>query len=128
MPCRPTLAALRKPPRKSMAIYSAPSIPMAPWTSLSSKSSAPRSPLPSLSDIRPSLWTIASIRTRISGLFLCRRQNSRLQQHSGELPRVCYNETCRDRQSVAVSLSFGEWLSLVEHLVRDQGGGGSNPL
>jgi hypothetical protein len=24
--------------------------------------------------------------------------------------------------------SFGEWLSLVEHLVRDQGVGGSNPL
>ena len=23
---------------------------------------------------------------------------------------------------------FGEWLSLVEHLVRDQGLGGSNPL
>jgi hypothetical protein len=23
---------------------------------------------------------------------------------------------------------FGEWLSLVEHLVRDQGVGGSNPL
>jgi hypothetical protein len=25
-------------------------------------------------------------------------------------------------------LKFGEWLSLVEHLVRDQGVGGSNPL
>ena len=24
--------------------------------------------------------------------------------------------------------AFGEWLSLVEHLVRDQGVGGSNPL
>ena len=24
--------------------------------------------------------------------------------------------------------TFGEWLSLVEHLVRDQGVGGSNPL
>jgi hypothetical protein len=24
--------------------------------------------------------------------------------------------------------SVGEWLSLVEHLVRDQGVGGSNPL
>jgi hypothetical protein len=27
-----------------------------------------------------------------------------------------------------VSLFVGEWLSLVEHLVRDQGVGGSNPL
>ena len=26
------------------------------------------------------------------------------------------------------SEGFGEWLSLVEHLVRDQGVGGSNPL
>ena len=27
-----------------------------------------------------------------------------------------------------VQQMFGEWLSLVEHLVRDQGVGGSNPL
>ena len=27
-----------------------------------------------------------------------------------------------------IQLSVGEWLSLVEHLVRDQGVGGSNPL
>ena len=27
-----------------------------------------------------------------------------------------------------MQLKFGEWLSLVEHLVRDQGVGGSNPL
>ncbi len=29
---------------------------------------------------------------------------------------------------VQAQQSFGEWLSLVEHLVRDQGVGGSNPL
>jgi hypothetical protein len=29
---------------------------------------------------------------------------------------------------VAVRSAVGEWLSLVEHLVRDQGVGGSNPL
>jgi hypothetical protein len=29
---------------------------------------------------------------------------------------------------VAVRCVVGEWLSLVEHLVRDQGVGGSNPL
>jgi hypothetical protein len=29
---------------------------------------------------------------------------------------------------VAVRRLVGEWLSLVEHLVRDQGVGGSNPL
>jgi hypothetical protein len=27
-----------------------------------------------------------------------------------------------------MSKTLGEWLSLVEHLVRDQGVGGSNPL
>ena len=35
------------------------------------------------------------------------------------------------RPSLAGALlqpKFGEWLSLVEHLVRDQGVGGSNPL
>ena len=29
---------------------------------------------------------------------------------------------------VAARVTVGEWLSLVEHLVRDQGVGGSNPL
>ena len=29
---------------------------------------------------------------------------------------------------VAARSAVGEWLSLVEHLVRDQGVGGSNPL
>ena len=38
------------------------------------------------------------------------------------LQRVAYPEAAGDNQSV------GEWLSLVEHLVRDQGVGGSNPL
>jgi len=44
----------------------------------------------------------------------------------------CYNKF--DRTFRAHSRSFqrpsevGEWLSLVEHLVRDQGVGGSNPL
>ena len=31
-------------------------------------------------------------------------------------------------QRYALQPMFGEWLSLVEHLVRDQGVGGSNPL
>ena len=36
----------------------------------------------------------------------------------------------RSRSSEVAYLQrkFGEWLSLVEHLVRDQGVGGSNPL
>ena len=38
------------------------------------------------------------------------------------LQRVVHPEAAGDNQSV------GEWLSLVEHLVRDQGVGGSNPL
>ena len=32
------------------------------------------------------------------------------------------------RWQYALQTKFGEWLSLVEHLVRDQGVGGSNPL
>ena len=31
-------------------------------------------------------------------------------------------------RGLRISNMFGEWLSLVEHLVRDQGVGGSNPL
>src|SRR6185312_11904741 len=34
----------------------------------------------------------------------------------------------RDRCGQASNRTIGEWLSLVEHLVRDQGVGGSNPL
>ena len=30
--------------------------------------------------------------------------------------------------AILIICLFGEWLSLVEHLVRDQGVGGSNPL
>ena len=37
--------------------------------------------------------------------------------------------SCHAILALAVILPFvGEWLSLVEHLVRDQGVGGSNPL
>ena len=49
---------------------------------------------------------------------------------------ICYNDCAAassrrsPRATVAAFLAFhvGEWLSLVEHLVRDQGVGGSNPL
>ena len=34
----------------------------------------------------------------------------------------------RGRRMFASVAVVGEWLSLVEHLVRDQGVGGSNPL
>ena len=46
----------------------------------------------------------------------------------------CYNlnanreVSVRDRFPTVVRAFVGEWLSLVEHLVRDQGVGGSNPL
>ena len=39
-------------------------------------------------------------------------------------PMTCYVTCSRMRELTSV----GEWLSLVEHLVRDQGVGGSNPL
>ena len=34
----------------------------------------------------------------------------------------------RTPDAAQANREFGEWLSLVEHLVRDQGVGGSNPL
>ena len=38
-------------------------------------------------------------------------------------------KVCEWRASLVIARSaVGEWLSLVEHLVRDQGVGGSNPL
>ena len=51
-------------------------------------------------------------------------------------PRFCYTDPSaikgKQRQAAprryALQPMFGEWLSLVEHLVRDQGVGGSNPL
>jgi hypothetical protein len=49
-------------------------------------------------------------------------QWSQLEQASGE--RTCH-VTCSRMRAVTF---VGEWLSLVEHLVRDQGVGGSNPL
>ena len=41
---------------------------------------------------------------------------------------LCYNQLTSSRAHSALLLGVGEWLSLVEHLVRDQGVGGSNPL
>ena len=44
----------------------------------------------------------------------------------------CYNFRVREfleaHESFIAPAHVGEWLSLVEHLVRDQGVGGSNPL
>jgi hypothetical protein len=37
-------------------------------------------------------------------------------------------ESANGAEVSALYLQVGEWLSLVEHLVRDQGVGGSNPL
>ena len=41
------------------------------------------------------------------------------------MKRLCYNCFCA---APVACFRVGEWLSLVEHLVRDQGVGGSNPL
>ena len=54
------------------------------------------------------------------------------------MQRECYNASVGSAQIFALLVGYprtfslshlvGEWLSLVEHLVRDQGVGGSNPL
>src|SRR2546427_2550364 len=55
------------------------------------------------------------------------------QKNCGLVPKVPTNwsvrlKTCLITYSKIKGLTVGEWLSLVEHLVRDQGVGGSNPL
>ncbi len=51
---------------------------------------------------------------------------------SGSRRSLCYTQKVgwpgESGSSAAYTGTFGEWLSLVEHLVRDQGVGGSNPL
>jgi hypothetical protein len=62
-----------------------------------------------------------------------RHSTGHLHFPCGSLVRVggCYNfvsspaKSCRSSSALG---QVGEWLSLVEHLVRDQGVGGSNPL
>jgi hypothetical protein len=45
------------------------------------------------------------------------------------IKRIRGGKRTRQRPLIrSVKPMFGEWLSLVEHLVRDQGVGGSNPL
>jgi hypothetical protein len=47
----------------------------------------------------------------------------------GGQQEFCYNQALPTCGAVCANCVFvGEWLSLVEHLVRDQGVGGSNPL
>ena len=41
---------------------------------------------------------------------------------------IAARSASRGRELLPAAKSIGEWLSLVEHLVRDQGVGGSNPL
>jgi hypothetical protein len=62
----------------------------------------------------------------ITQQLLTRSGPSRILLHS-------YERFTRDMHQAAptetpCNTMFGEWLSLVEHLVRDQGVGGSNPL
>ena len=54
-------------------------------------------------------------------------------QHNSEMSEMLYSQLpkkfpCICALSAILALPVGEWLSLVEHLVRDQGVGGSNPL
>jgi hypothetical protein len=65
----------------------------------------------------------------------CNAKNVSLRPGTRQTPR-CYNLNASREVTRAGAASFlitarsavGEWLSLVEHLVRDQGVGGSNPL
>jgi hypothetical protein len=70
------------------------------------------------------------------GVDSCKRCVRQFASSSGR-SRLCYNRAVELMSARALgallscafsSFSVGEWLSLVEHLVRDQGVGGSNPL
>ena len=55
----------------------------------------------------------------------------RKERHAGLKPSSTLHsglQSVLDPESASDNQSVGEWLSLVEHLVRDQGVGGSNPL
>jgi hypothetical protein len=70
---------------------------------------------------------VCSMRDQCSAKGRARKRANRPAQR-------CYNRSavkvaeCGRSPSVAANSIVGEWLSLVEHLVRDQGVGGSNPL
>src|SRR5208283_4489008 len=65
----------------------------------------------------------------------CNAKNVSLRPGTSQAPR-CYNlyayreviRTGAESLLLTARGTVGEWLSLVEHLVRDQGVGGSNPL
>src|ERR1700688_2290379 len=50
------------------------------------------------------------------------------QSRRGQNAILFQSESPRSSRGGRHPVSVGEWLSLVEHLVRDQGVGGSNPL
>ncbi len=52
--------------------------------------------------------------------YLVHSKSSRVHREDRLPGRIPHTGYCRQ--------NLGEWLSLVEHLVRDQGVGGSNPL
>ena len=52
----------------------------------------------------------------------------RVHQESVMDAFICRRCLVISEDNAAKSNNIGEWLSLVEHLVRDQGVGGSNPL
>ena len=51
-----------------------------------------------------------------------------LQLAHSRVAHACGHALGRLGSPNGISTNVGEWLSLVEHLVRDQGVGGSNPL
>jgi hypothetical protein len=64
-----------------------------------------------------------SSRPRLQGLFT--QEDGPNSQVSGLTGHRTCDVACSRMKGLT---SVGEWLSLVEHLVRDQGVGGSNPL
>src|ERR1700687_151641 len=71
-----------------------------------------------------------SVPTNSAGMSICSGQQTAARALNADRRMLYCLSSSRHVVPVAAVIqpSVGEWLSLVEHLVRDQGVGGSNPL
>ena len=61
-------------------------------------------------------------------MLSCVKEISNSSDSNEVIPHLAKELLDSALSTLALSTYFGAWLSLVEHLVRDQGVGGSNPL
>ena len=70
-----------------------------------------------------------SVARELCTRMLSSEESRRVLARANDAGTRCYNQCVTAHAAIfAAFFLIGEWLSLVEHLVRDQGVGGSNPL